>query len=59
VYANQTDGEEIASICAHEDPGGAMHYYLEHDKEEEKSLCLKVNGILLSCKLIMENNIYL
>jgi len=29
----------------------AMHYYLGHDKQEEKSLCLKVNGDPIELKI--------
>jgi len=51
VYANKTDGKDIVSICAHEDPCGAMHYYLGHDKQEEKTLYVKVNGDTIELKI--------
>jgi len=43
VYANETDGREVATLCDHEVAEGAMHYYLGHDKQDEESLCLTVN----------------
>jgi len=52
VYANKMDGKDIVSICAHEDLDGAMHYYLGHDKQEEKKFYVKVNGDPISWKLI-------
>jgi len=44
VYANETDGKEAGTLCAHEDPDGAMHYYFGYENKMKNFLYLKVNG---------------
>lgn len=51
VYTNETNGNEIASVLAKEDPEGAVHYYLGHSELGQGCLSIPSNGEEVELKL--------
>ena len=51
VYTNETNGIEIPTVFAKEDPEGAVHYYLGHSHSEQGCLSIPTDGTELELKI--------